>query len=212
MNLDTNDEVSTPYISVSIKTRRANTFHGSKTGSATVSKLNTTTHALKEHNAMEMALMRSKAHKLIRKRLKYVRGRSYGYEEPLTIDKIEEIVPPSILVLFLSSYLVQVPTSLQVITAYSDRLWGKENVTTTRILCSLSVNFSSLTSKRAAVTWLVRNINAMDSVTKLHKKRLAKSWNKAIIEAEKLQLGEHRQMEKARQAQMAKNKKLKKRS
>ena len=209
MNLDTNDEVSTPYISVSIKTRRANTFHESKTGSATVSKLNTTTHALKEHNAMEMALMRSKAHKLIRKRLKYVRGRSYGYEEPLTIDKIEEIVPPSILVLFLSSYLVQVPTSLQVITAYSDRLWGKENVTTTRILCSLSVNFSSLTSKRAAVTWLVRNINAMDSVTKLHKKRLAKSWNKAIIEAEKLQLGEHRQMEKARQAQMVKNKKLK---
>ena len=49
----------------------------------------------------------------------------------------------------------------------------------------------------------------MDSVSKLHKKRLAKSWNKAIIEAEKLQLGEHRQMEKARQAQMVKNKKLK---
>ena len=144
MNLGTNNEMSTPYISVSIKTRRAN--------NSTVSKLNTTTHALKEHNAMEMALMRSKAQNLIRKRLRYKRGRSYGYEEPLTIDKIEEIVPPSILVLFLSSYLVQVPTSLQVIAAYSDRLWGKENFTTTRILCSLSVNFSSLPAKRAAVT------------------------------------------------------------
>ena len=49
----------------------------------------------------------------------------------------------------------------------------------------------------------------MDSVSKLHKKRLAKSWNKAIIEAEKLQLGEHRQMEKARREQIAKNEKLK---
>ena len=49
----------------------------------------------------------------------------------------------------------------------------------------------------------------MDSVSKQHKKRLAKSWNKAIVEAEKVQLGEHRQMEKARREQMKKNEKLK---
>ena len=38
---------------------------------------------------MEMALLRSKAKKLIRKRLKYRRGGCYEYQEPLTIDKIE---------------------------------------------------------------------------------------------------------------------------
>lgn len=212
MDPDTTNELLIPRISISINSRDAKKVHyenEAKIDSVTVSKLNTTTHALKEHNAMEMALLRSKAKNLIRKRLKYRRGGCYKYQEPLTIDKIEEMVPPSILVLFLSSYLVQVPTTLQVITAYNDRLWGKEKVTTVRILCSLSVNFSSLTSKRAAVTWLVRNISAMDSVSKQHKKRLAKSWNKAIAEAEKVQLGEHRQVEKARREQIEKNKKLK---
>lgn len=110
MDPDTTNELLIPRISISINSRNAKKVryeNEAKVDSVTVSKLNTTTHALKEHNAMEMALLRSKAKKLIRKRLKYRRGGCYEYQEPLTIDKIEEMVPPSILVLFLSIALLQ---------------------------------------------------------------------------------------------------------
>ena len=74
---------------------------------------------------------------------------------------------------------------MQVIKAYNERLWGKkQKVNTARVLCSFSVRFSSVAAKRAGVVWLVNTINTMDSIPFVQKKRLIKSWNKAIISAD----------------------------
>ena len=48
--------------------------------------------------------------------------------KPIPLHEIEKIVPPSILVIFFSSFLVSVPTTLQLIKSYADKTWGKAEI------------------------------------------------------------------------------------
>ena len=177
--------------------------------SQTIDKLNNTTSQLQQYNATERMHLNSKIKMMLRKHRQNKDTGENDEHEPLTLSEIEQMVPPSILVVFLSSYFVQVPTTIQVIGAYSERLWGhKKKVNTTRILCSLSVRFSTVAAKRAGVIWAINQIGTMDNITNTHKKRLIKSWNKAIAIADQAQLAEDRKMEKIYREELERKKEL----
>ena len=105
--------------------------------------------------------------------------------KPLTnivsLAEIERCIPPNILLQFISAYLVQAPTVLQVIHEYRNRTWGPEEHTTIKIFCSLSVCLLGLPAKRAAVKWAEKQLESVSSNPEASEyRRLVQSWHKAL--------------------------------
>ena len=113
--------------------------------------------------------------------------RRVAQTKPIPLRDIEKIVPPSNLVMFFSSLLVSVPTTVQLIKSYAGKTWGKDEVTTTRVMCSLAVAFKSATAKRAGVVWAKQVLDAEYELLS-SRDRLVKSWDKAVLQAESSEL------------------------
>jgi hypothetical protein len=107
------------------------------------------------------------------------------YRTTLSLAKIEHNVPPNILLQFISSYLVQTPTIVQILQYYKKKLWGQEKLKTSRILCSLAVNLEPIAAKRAAVKWAERQLEEVSSASESSEyKRLIHGWHLALQKAE----------------------------
>ena len=130
---------------------------------------------------------------------KIVRRQKRKREEtkPLKLEAIERVVPPNVLLVFFSAFLVQVPTVLQVIGSYADRKWGNSKYSTTRILCSISVRFSSPMAKRAGVKWASAILRSQQNMMEHEKLRLIRSWNNAVKQA---QMSEKMHMKREKEA------------
>ena len=107
------------------------------------------------------------------------------YHTTLSLAKIEQNVPPNILLQFISSYLVQTPTVVQILQYYQNKRWGEDELKTSRIMCSLSVNLEPIAAKRAAVKWAERQLEEVSDLTESSEyKRLVHGWHLALEKAE----------------------------
>lgn len=105
------------------------------------------------------------------------------YSSITSLAKIEERVPPNILLQFISAYLVQAPTVRQVMIAYKSTDWGDENesLSSVKLFCSLSVALASLPAKKAAVKWAERELVKVSANPESSEhRRLVQSWHKAL--------------------------------
>ena len=107
------------------------------------------------------------------------------YNATLSLAQIEANVPPNVLLQFISSYLVQTPTVLQILKYYNEKLWGQDKLKTSRVMCSLAVNLQPIAAKRAAVKWAERQLQQVSSATDSSEyKRLVHGWHLALHKAE----------------------------
>ena len=127
------------------------------------------------------------------------------YNATLSLAQIEANVPPNVLLQFISSYLVQTPTVLQILKYYNEKLWGQDKLKTSRVMCSLAVNLQPIAAKRAAVKWAERQLQQVSSATDSSEyKRLVHGWHLALQKAEMGEVAHTRRLKIEKNEQRAK--------
>jgi hypothetical protein len=127
------------------------------------------------------------------------------YNATLSLAQIEANVPPNVLLQFISSYLVQTPTVLQILKYYNEKLWGQDKLKTSRVMCSLAVNLQPIAAKRAAVKWAERQLQQVSSATDSSEyKRLVHGWHLALHKAEMGEVAHTRRLKIEKNEQRAK--------
>ena len=135
------------------------------------------------------------------------------YHTTLSLAQIEENVPPNVLLQFISSYLVQTPTVLQILKYYNEKSWGHDKLKTSRVMCSLAVNLEPIAAKRAAVKWAEKQLQQVSSATDSSEyKRLVHGWHLALKKAEMGEVAHTRRLKIERNEQRAKKTKNSKRT
>ena len=127
------------------------------------------------------------------------------YHATLSLAQIEANVPPNVLLQFISSYLVQTPTVLQILKFYKEKIWGQDKLKTTRVMCSLAVNLQPIAAKRAAVKWAERQLQQVSSASDSSEyKRLVHGWHLALQKAEMGEVAHTRRLKIEKNEQHAK--------